>query len=109
MRNSIRSSGAANIAFITGAASNLAKSAISADDAMKGAMALEGFEWLIEHKGWFWLGPESTTRIHSVVRKVISAAGQRVDIEEFHQAACRSYRYKYNDDREQEYLFDAPW
>lgn len=90
----VRSIGAANTYVLAGQVSEERPIPISPRQVISACKICEGFSWLAEKDGWFWFGPDIPLDNHllSVVRKVLAAAGQRVDVEDIQQACCRSRR-----------------
>lgn len=104
----IRSSGAAQINFVAGAAGGVLKRGITPDEASLGCSLVTGFEWLAEEDGWFWFGTKWENRLLTVTKKVLAVAKRRVDIEDIHEAMARSRRSKYGIDKHKPYTIDAP-
>lgn len=94
-----RSCGAAHVMYVTGLASEILGKPVSHADVLRALPAIEGMEWLTEDEDWFWLGPDfSGNRALEAVRKVLAVASRRVDVEDLHQAVCRSRRACYKSD-----------
>ena len=104
----IRSCGAAQILYVTGAASEVMDRAILPRDAMRDCSMIPGFEWLCEREGWFWFGEVPDNRLVSVARKILVAARQRVDAEEILTGLVRSRRHYYPQGRQNPYLIEPP-
>lgn len=99
-RKMIRSCGAAHVMFVTGMVSAALGEAVSIQDVCKVLTAVEGMEWLTVDEDWYWLGMDtSNNRVLDIVRKVLAVAARRLDIEDLHQAVCRSRRLIYDEDR----------
>lgn len=91
-----RSCGAAHVMYVTGLASEILGKPVAHSDVLRALPAIEGLEWLTEDADWFWLGPDAANnRVLEVVRKVLAVAACRVDVEDLHQAVCRSRRAHY--------------
>lgn len=92
----IRSCGAAHAMFVTGLVSEAIGKAVSISDVRNALFAIEGMQWLTPDEDWYWLGPDTlNNRALEVVRKVLAVAGRKVDVEDLHQALCRSRRTYY--------------
>lgn len=92
----IRSCGAAHVIYVTGMVSEATGKAVSLPDVRRALIAIEGMEWLTEDEDWFWLGPDTANnRALEAVRKVLATASRKVDVEDLHQALCRSRRAYY--------------
>ncbi len=97
-RRMIRSCGAAHAMFVTGMVSAALGVAISINDVRHVLSAIEGMEWLTEDEDWYWFGMDTANnRVLDVARKVLTVAHRRLDIEELHQAVCRSRRILHDD------------
>lgn len=95
----IRSCGAAHTMFVTGLVSKAIGKAVSISDVRNALLAIEGMQWLTPDEDWYWLGPDTANnRALEVVRKVLAVARRRVDVEDLHQALCRSRRAYYKSD-----------
>jgi len=95
----IRSCGAAHILFVTGLVSDATGKAVALSDVRRALVAVEGMEWLTEGEDWYWLGPDTANnRALEAVRKVLAVASRKVDVEDIHQAVCRSRRAYYKSD-----------
>ena len=104
----IRSVGAAHLHLVTGAASAALGRAVSASEASRYIQVVEGFEWLAEDDGWFWLGPNHENRVFLVVRKILAVAQQKVDVADIAAALLKSWRERYDSDRRRPYLVGLP-
>ena len=104
----IRSTGAAQIDFVAGAASTELKRGITALEAGRLCSLVQEFEWLVEVDGWFWLGPDCENRLLNVARKVLACTQQRVDVEDIHSAMARSRREYFEAGKNRTYAIDAP-
>jgi hypothetical protein len=51
-------------------------------------MALPRFEWIDRDSGWFWLGAEAPSRVHTIVRKLLSVAADRLDVQDVQSAVA---------------------
>ncbi|MBW8328137.1 MAG: helix-turn-helix domain-containing protein [Thiobacillus sp.] len=95
----IRSCGAAHILFVTGLVSEAIGKAVALASVRGVLFAIDGMEWLTQDEDWFWLGPDTANnRVLESVRKVLAAASRKVDVEDLHQAVCRSRRAYYKSD-----------
>ncbi len=95
----IRSCGAAHILFVTGLVCDATGKAVALSDVRRALVAVEGMEWLTEGEDWYWLGPDTANnRALEAVRKVLAVASRKVDVEDIHQAVCRSRRAYYKSD-----------
>lgn len=95
-RRMIRSCGAAHILFVTGMASADLGRAVAVGDVASVLEALDGMEWLSTDREWFWFGADAASnRALDATRKVLAAAGRRVDVDDLHQALGRSRRAFY--------------
>lgn len=106
----IRSTGAANVMYVTGLSSEALGKGVALSDVKKAVVVIEGMEWLTEDEDWFWLGPDTANnRVLEVVRKVLATASRKVDVEDLHQAVCRSRRAYYkSQDRAHPPEIEAP-
>lgn len=106
----IRSCGAAHVMYVTGLASEITGKAVALSDVRKSLMVIEGMEWLTQDEDWLWLGPDTANnRVLEAVRKVLATASRKVDVEDLHQAVCRSRRAYYKSDvRAQPPEIEAP-
>jgi len=74
-----------------------------ASDIRVAAKQEDGFDWLHEPTGWFWLGPnEWPNRTLHAVRKVFAVAADRLSLEELHSAVSRAAREYYGRERPQD-------
>lgn len=95
----IRSCGAAHLLFVTGLVSEAIGKAVALGNVRSVLAAIDGMEWLTPDEDWFWLGPDTANnRVLEAVRKVLAAACRKVDVEDLHQAVCRSRRAYYKSD-----------
>ena len=95
----MRSCGAAHILFVTGLVSEAIDKAVALASVRGVVEAIDGMEWLTPDEDWFWLGPDTAkNRVLEAVRKVLAAACRKVDVEDLHQAVCRSRRAYYKSD-----------
>lgn len=107
-RRMIRSCGAAHVLFVTGMVSETLGEAVSVSDVRQALAAVEGMEWLTADEDWYWFGVDTANnRALDVARKALAVAGRRLDIEELHQAVCRSRRPLY-EDRKSPPAIEAP-
>lgn len=105
----IRGSGAANIYYVCGMASEVLQRHTSLSLARTLIALVPDFEWLIEDEGWFWFGDgNGENRLQNVVRKVMAASGRKIDIDQISQAFSRSYRENYRSDDSQSFSIEAP-
>lgn len=104
----VRGSGAAQINFVAGAAGALFNRGVTPDQVIKACKVIEGFAWLQESHGWFWLGVDWDNRLLNITKKLLASANQRVDIEEIFSAFGRSRRDIYEQGRVRPYWIDAP-
>lgn len=104
----IRSAGAAQVHVVAGVASEELGESVSAKEVRTTCAMVNGFDWLTEKDGWFWFGPESENRLLSVTKKVLAAAGRRVDVEDIYSAMGRSKRWHYHRDNILSRAVDAP-
>lgn len=104
----IRSAGAAQVHVVAGVASEELGESVSAKEVRTTCAMVNGFDWLTEKDGWFWFGPESENRLLSVTKKVLAAAGRRVDVEDIYAAMGRSKRWHYHRDNILSRAVDAP-
>lgn len=108
-RKMIRSCGAAHVMFVTGLASAALNAAVSVQEVRKTLPAIEGMEWLTSDEDWYWFGMDTANnRVMDVARKVLAVSGRRIDIEELHQAVCRSRRVLYEDDKSSPPAIETP-
>ncbi|MDP2057488.1 MAG: helix-turn-helix domain-containing protein, partial [Thiobacillus sp.] len=92
----VRSCGAAHTMFVTGLVSEAIGKAVSIVDVRNALVAIEGMQWLTPDEDWYWLGPDTlNNRVLEGVRKVLATASRKVDVEDLHQAVCRSRRAYY--------------
>jgi hypothetical protein len=92
----VRSCGAAHTMFVTGLVSEVIGKAVSIADVRYALVAIEGMQWLTPDEDWYWLGPDTlNNRVLEGVRKVLATASRKVDVEDLHQAVCRSRRAYY--------------
>jgi transcriptional regulator with XRE-family HTH domain len=95
----IRSCGAAHVMYVTGLASEIMGKAVALSNVRKSLVVIKGMEWLTEDQDWFWLGPDTASnRVLEAVKKVLATASRKVDVEDLHQAVCRSRRAYYKSD-----------
>lgn len=104
----IRSCGAAHIAFVTGAATQIHAQPLTTAMALEFLRLLGDFEWLDERSGWFWMGPSTDNRLVTTAMKILAVADRKVDAEEIHCAMARPRRLRYDQDRSDPDLIDVP-
>lgn len=104
----IRSTGAAQIHFVAGAASAAIQRGLTPEEAARLCSFADGFEWLAMEDGWFWLGPLRENRLLTVARKVLAVAKRRVDVDDIHSAMARSRRDAFEPGKHRPYAIDAP-
>jgi hypothetical protein len=104
----IRSTGAAQIHFVAGAASAAIQRGLTPEEAVRLCSFVDGFEWLAMEDGWFWLGPLRENRLLTVTRKVLAVAKRRVDVDDIHSAMARSRRDSFEPGKHRPYAIDAP-
>jgi len=104
----IRSTGAAQINFVAGAAGTELQRAFTACEVARLCSLANGFDWLVEADGWFWFGPDRDNRLLTVAQKVLACAQQRVDVEDIHGAMARSRREYFEPGKSRTHAIDAP-
>lgn len=104
----IRSCGAAHTMYVTGAVSAALGRAVMHSDVVQACQLVPGFDWLSEPDGWFWFGERHENRLVFVARKVLVAAGQRVDIEEIMAAFARARRRYQDANQQRSPAFEPP-
>ena len=105
----VRSCGAAQVHFVAGLVTEEMGKAVLPKHVRTYCSFVKGFEWLIEDDDWFWFGFEVENRLLTVARKILAAAGRRVDIDAFYAGMGRSKRWvSPTDDSSRNYLIDAP-
>lgn len=82
IKRAIRSTGCAQISYLSGLISHEDNSFLSVGDVVAIAKTINSFEWLSESLGWFWLGPSHASRnpIANAVTKLLVCAECSVDI-----------------------------
>lgn len=104
----IRSCGGAQIHMVTGMATAILRRGVTIEEVERAIRVLDGFEWINEEDGWFWLGHEKDSRVWPVVRKVLSVAQQVVDITDIAGALSRSRRNNYGSVQNRPVMLEAP-
>jgi transcriptional regulator with XRE-family HTH domain len=105
----IRGSGAANLYYVCGMASEVLQRHTTLSLVRTMIVLIPDFEWLIEDEGWYWFGDgNGENRLQNVTRKVMAAAGRKVDIDQISQAFVRSFRENYRADDSQSFSIEAP-
>jgi transcriptional regulator with XRE-family HTH domain len=104
----VRGSGAAQVNFVAGAAGALLNRGVTPEQVIKACKVVDGFEWLLESHGWYWLGADWDNRIFNITKKLLASANRRVDIEEIFGAFGRSRRDIYEPGKTRPYWIDAP-
>ncbi len=106
-RGMIRSTGAAHIYFVAGAAGKILGRGISQEKVLQCCKVISGFEWIIETDGWFWFGLDKIdNRLLPIAQKVLAIATRSVDGEDIHAALVRSRRDHYNINQPRPYLIE---
>lgn len=83
--------GAATIADIAAQVEDRHQLHVEPSFVVKVLQAQEGFSWLDEEHGWFWISSSSTNRLLSSFRKILSVAGE-IKISEVRRGLSRNYR-----------------
>jgi transcriptional regulator with XRE-family HTH domain len=78
----VRRFGAARISSVYSAISAVLPEPPSMQETLALCKLVDGFEWLIEHEGWFWFGPACVNRMIAEAAKVLAAARRQVSVEE---------------------------
>ena len=104
----IRTTGAAQIHYVAGAASEALATGVSPAEVLECCKMHSKFEWLVEADGWFWLGPSTENRVKNCTMKVLCVANRNVDIEELAAAIARVRITRYGPDVVRPYLINAP-
>jgi len=92
-RRLISSQGVATIADVGSRVGERAGSAVGEDFVRTVLTKAEGFSWLEEDSGWFWLRDLPRNRLLNFIDKIMSVADS-VDISELRQGVSRNYRMK---------------
>lgn len=104
----IRSVGAAQIHLVTGMAGEELARGLSVQVVRKAIQIQAGFEWLNEKDGWFWLGPEHENRVLLAVRKMLSVADRKLDVEVIQGGLTRARLERYREDKARPVRIDLP-
>lgn len=89
----ISSQGVASVADVAQRVGSRADSDIPEDFASAVLTKVDGFSWLDEDGGWFWLRSVPRNRLLNLVDKAMSVA-QSLDVSELRRAVSRDYRMK---------------
>jgi hypothetical protein len=90
-RRAVEQWGAATIEDIAAQVETAVGSAVRQDVVTACLSALEGFRWLDEADGWFWLTTVERNRLTNRIAKVLAVAGA-VRVQELRGAIAREYR-----------------